>query len=98
MKTLNPTWKFADPPTTKLGRVVDAVFVPDSEHGGYTVSIAQLPGVHSQGRSLPAGFRNIRAALRGVIESYEKDGDPIPWRKPPKKKPGEHWVRIAVKL
>ncbi len=89
-------WKGANPPDFKgLGYAVDAVLVPDTEDGGYTAYIAQLPGVHSQGDDAASAMLNIIEAFRAVIATYTKDGMDIPWRKPPEKAPDEDWYRIT---
>lgn len=93
----SPKWKRAEPPEFKgFGYSVDAVLVPDDEDGGYVVSIAQLPGVHSQGDDAESAMRNIVEAFRAVIESYHEKGMAIPWKTAPQKAPTEGWFRIVV--
>lgn len=90
------TWKTANPPAATLGYAVDAILVADTEEGGYTVSIAQLPGVHSQGDDAASAIRNIVEAFRAVIASYKDKNKPIPWRTTPDKEANEEWFRVAV--
>jgi len=90
-------WKRAEPPDYKgFGYCIDAVLVPDNEDGGYIASIAQLPGVHSQGDDAVSAIRNIVEAVRAVIESYHERGTAIPWNLAPRKTPNEDWFRIVV--
>ncbi len=94
---VSPTWKRADPPDYKgFGHSVDAVLVADDEDGGYVASIAQLPGVHSQGDNAESAMRNIVEAFCAVIQAYRDEGMAIPWRSAPPKEPNEEWFRIAV--
>jgi len=79
-----------------LGYSVDAILVKDEEAGGYVSSIAQLPGVFSEGDDAASAIQNLIEALGATIESYRKEGMPIPWRNPGPKEPNEDRFRIVV--
>ena len=51
-----------------------AVFEPDYESGGYTVTIPALPGCISEGETFEEGLKNIREAAELWI-SATKDRD-----------------------
>ena len=59
-----------------------AVFQPEAD-GGFSASIAQLPGVHSQGDTLEEALANVTDALEGVIETYHDLDMPVPWEPAP---------------
>jgi predicted RNase H-like HicB family nuclease len=72
-----------------------AVFEKEAD-GGYSASIAQLRGVHSQGDSLEEALANITDALEGVIETYHELDQPIPWEPPAQAPAGAitKWVTV----
>lgn len=80
----------------KLGFALDAVLQPDADAGGFVVTIAQLPGVASQGDDLASALQNIVEAFQGAIETYQAEGMPIPWRTPQPPAPNERRLRIVV--
>lgn len=47
--------------------------------GGYSAYAPLLPGVASQGETLPEALANIKEALLAAIESYRESGCAIPW-------------------
>ncbi len=55
------------------------------DHGWYVVEVPDFPGVVSQGRTLSSARRMIRDALRGMVEWYMEDGQPLPRPKRPRK-------------
>lgn len=61
--------------------VLTAILQPEEE-GGYCCSIAELPGVFSQGDDIEESLENISEAAVGSLESYLWDKQPIPWREP----------------
>ena len=63
-------------------RSVDLV-VCREEAGGYSAYVPTLPGVHSQGDDEFEAFANLEAALRDAVESYQDQGQEVPWVDPP---------------
>jgi antitoxin HicB len=53
------------------------VMTPDGE-GGYVVTCPALPGVVTGGDTLEEARAMAADAIRGYIESLQKDGEPIP--------------------
>jgi antitoxin HicB len=53
---------------------------PESE-GGFSVMLPFLPGVVSQGETIPEAIENIREAFRGIAEDYKENGEKMPWIK-----------------
>lgn len=51
-----------------------AVFEPDSEQGGYSVSIPSLPGCISEGNTFEEALKNIQEAAELYIETIELKG------------------------
>jgi predicted RNase H-like HicB family nuclease len=91
-----PEWKVATPPKS-LGYCFDARIVED-ETGGYVVSVAQLPGVVSEGDDIAEAIRNLVEAFHATIETYLAENMPIPWIEAPPKQPGEEFFRVAVNV
>ena len=89
-------WKKANPPK-ELGYCFDAELV-DDKAGGYVATVAQLPGVISEGNDLASAICNLVEAFRAAIETYKTEGMPIPWRDPPPKEPGATQLRVAVNV
>ena len=46
--------------------------------GGYTVTCPSLPGVVTEGETVDEALAMAQDAIRGYIESLQKDGLPIP--------------------
>lgn len=69
-------WEF---PKNSRAYVINAVFVPDPESGGYTAYADNLPGCCTQGDSLDEAIANLKEAFVALVESYRKDGENIPW-------------------
>ena len=51
---------------------------PDSEEGGYTVTVPALPGCVTQGETLEEAIAMAKDAIRLHIESLMADGEPVP--------------------
>ncbi len=51
------------------------VLEPDTEEGGYTVTVPALPGCITQGDTVEQGIERAREAIAGYIESLEADGN-----------------------
>ncbi len=57
------------------------VMTPD-ETGGYVVTCPALPGLVTEGDTLEEAREMASDAIRGYIESLQKDGLPLPSDKP----------------
>lgn len=55
-----------------------AVFAEDHDYGGYTVSFPDLPGCITEGDTMENAKLMAADALDLVLESMEKDGEPLP--------------------
>jgi len=55
-----------------------AVFEPDNETGGFTVTIPILPGCISEGDTFEEAVKNIKGAIQAYLLSLIKDGEQIP--------------------
>jgi predicted RNase H-like HicB family nuclease len=51
---------------------------PDTEEGGYTVTVPALPGCITEGDTREEAIANAKEAILLYIESLQKDGEPIP--------------------
>ena len=51
---------------------------PDTESGGYTVTVPALPGCVTQGESVEDAIAMARDAIRVHIDALAADGEPIP--------------------
>ncbi|HZR39376.1 MAG TPA: type II toxin-antitoxin system HicB family antitoxin [Ktedonobacteraceae bacterium] len=51
---------------------------PDSEGGGYTVTVPALPGCVTQGETLEEAIAMAKDAIRLYIDSLIADGEPVP--------------------
>ena len=51
---------------------------PDSEEGGYTVTVPALPGCVTQGETLEEAIAMAKDAIRLHIDSLLADGEPVP--------------------
>lgn len=54
------------------------VLEPDTEEGGYTVTVPTLPGCITQGETIEQCIERAREAIEGYIASLEADGSPVP--------------------
>ena len=57
------------------------IMTPD-ETGGYVVTCPTLPGLVTEGDTLEEAREMAADAIRGYIESLQKDGEPIPTDNP----------------
>lgn len=89
-------WERADPPVKALGYALDAILAKDEEGSGYVVSIAQLPGVISEGNDFASAIKNVMEAFVAVVETYHAEGMAIPWKEAPPEEPKEERFRIVV--
>jgi antitoxin HicB len=51
---------------------------PDTEAGGYTVTVPALPGCISEGDSYEEAVAMAREAIRVHLRGMQRDGDAIP--------------------
>jgi predicted RNase H-like HicB family nuclease len=51
---------------------------PDTEDGGYTVTVPALPGCVTQGETLEEAIARARDAIRLHVEALLADGEPVP--------------------
>lgn len=51
---------------------------PDTEEGGYTVTVSALPGCVTQGETLEEAIAMAKDAIRLYVESLIADGEPVP--------------------
>lgn len=54
------------------------VLFEPAEEGGYVVTCPSLPGLITEGDTLPEARANAAEAIRGYLEALAKDGEPIP--------------------
>jgi antitoxin HicB len=54
------------------------VLFEPAEEGGYVVTCPALPGLVTEGDTLEEAREMARDAIRGYLESLQKDGEPIP--------------------
>src|SRR5688500_12104458 len=57
------------------------IMTPD-ETGGYVVTCPALPGLVTEGDTLEEARAMAADAIRGYVESLQKDGEPIPTDNP----------------
>lgn len=58
------------------------VLMTPEEAGGYVVTCPALPGLVTEGDTLEEAREMAADAIRGYIESLQKDGEPIPTDNP----------------
>ena len=51
---------------------------PDTEEGGYTVTVPALPGCVTQGETLEEAIAMAKDAIRLHIEALIENGEPVP--------------------
>ncbi len=54
------------------------ILEPDTEEGGYTVTVPALPGCITQGETIEQCIERAQEAIIGYIESLKAAGEPIP--------------------
>lgn len=54
------------------------ILEPDTEDGGYTVTVPALSGCITQGDSIEQCIERAREAIAGYIEGLEANGEPVP--------------------
>jgi predicted RNase H-like HicB family nuclease len=66
---------------------------PDSEEGGYTVTVPALPGVVTQGDTLEEAIAMAKEAIQCHIEGLLADGEPVPEER---ERPQAITIRVAA--
>ncbi len=56
---------------------------PDTEEGGYTVTVPSLAGCVTQGETIEEAIAMAKDAIRLYIESLIDDGEPVPEEREP---------------
>lgn len=64
--------------TEKLSRTYTALLQPDTDEGGYTVTVPTLPGVVTQGRTVEQCSDRVQEAIALHLATIVDDGEPIP--------------------
>jgi len=62
----------------KYMREYTIILEPDTEAGGYTVTVPALPGCITQGETIEQCIERAQEAIAGYIESLRAEGEPIP--------------------
>ena len=60
-----------------MRRSYRVVLDPDSEEGGYTVTVPALPGVVTQGDTVEQCLERVRDAIALHLDAIAEDGEPI---------------------
>lgn len=66
---------------------------PDSEEGGYTVTVPALPGVVTQRDTLEDAIAMAKEAIQCHIEGLLADGEPVPEER---ERPQAITIRVAA--
>ena len=61
-----------------MTRKYTIILEPDTEVGGYTVTVPTLPGCITQGETVEQCIERAQEAIAGYIESLLADGEPVP--------------------
>ncbi len=80
---------------TQEERSFTLLFEPAAE-GGYVVTCPALPGLVTEGDTLEESREMAKDAIRGYIESLQKDGQPIPEDEKLPLDPIKEEIRIAL--
>jgi len=54
------------------------ILEPDTEGGGYTVTVPALPGCITQGETVQQCIERAQEAIAGYVESLAMAGEPVP--------------------
>ncbi|MGH2352237.1 MAG: type II toxin-antitoxin system HicB family antitoxin [Chloroflexota bacterium] len=54
------------------------ILEPDTQEGGYTVTVPALPGVVTQGETFDEAIAMAREAIQCHVEGLIADGEPVP--------------------
>ncbi len=72
------------------------VLFEPAEEGGYVATCPALPGLVTEGDTLAEARANARDAIRGYLESLDKDGLPPPSDKDIRLDPVNEKVTVAL--
>jgi len=72
------------------------VFFEPAVEGGYVVTCPALPGLVTEGDTLPEARRMARDAIRAYLESLRKDGEPIPDDPRLNSEPVKEKIKVAI--
>ncbi len=72
------------------------VFFEPAVEGGYVVTCPALPGLVTEGDSLPEARRMAQDAIRAYLESLRKDGEPIPSDPKLTSEPLKEKIKVAI--
>lgn len=61
-----------------MARKYTIILEPDSDAGGYTVTVLALPGCITQGETVEQCIERAQEAITGYIESLLADGEVVP--------------------
>ena len=61
-----------------MTRKYTIILEPDTEEGGYTVTVPALPGCITQGDTIEECIERVDEAITGYIESLIANGEPVP--------------------
>jgi len=67
------------------------------ENEGFSIWMADLPGVASQGDTEAEAIEHLKEAFLAVLEVYQEDGMEVPWLPKPKTRPAdatERWILV----
>ncbi len=81
--------------TTQEQHQFTVLFEP-AEEGGYVVTCPALPGLVTEGDTLEEARAQTEDAVRGYLESLQKDGLPIPQDKKLPLDPVKEEIRVAL--
>lgn len=54
------------------------IFIEQDEDGIFVAECPSLPGCISQGKSRKEAIENVQDAIRGYLESLDKNNEPVP--------------------
>ncbi len=72
------------------------VLFEPAEEGGYVVTCPALPGLVTEGDTLKQAREMARDAIRGYLESIQKDGLAIPRDKTLRQSPVKEKLRVIL--
>jgi predicted RNase H-like HicB family nuclease len=72
------------------------VLFETAEEGGYVVTCPALPGLVTEGDTYDEAHERAVEAIKGYLESLQKDGLPIPPDKPLSLQPVKEEIKVAV--
>ncbi len=67
------------------------IIEPETEEGGYTVTVPSLPGCVTQGETIEEAIAMAKDAIRLFVETLIENGEPVP-------KEREHPQAIVVSV